>query len=193
MKKLFAAVFAFLLGASSLFAGDVEDVKAVVLKDWQLASQGKFADLLTQRTADYVEVNGERIFPYEHIRWTVLALDGKHPEEFILMMLVAQSRGNLKLTPDMRAKISEAARSPEFIESYKNGIGKMAAMLQTDAAFQLETLKLIDIKVDGDAATVVCEFDSKASGSVVHKIETVSLRKVDGAWKICKAVIENKK
>ena len=193
MKKFFAAVFACVMGISSLFAGDAEDVKTAVLKDWQLASQGKFADVLAQRTTDYVEVNGAGIFPYEHIRWTVLALDGDHPEEFLLMMLVAQTRGKLKLTPDMRAKIREAARVPEFIERYKKGIGEIAAMLQSDAAFQLETLKFIDIKVDGDAATVVCEFDSKASGRVVHKIETVSLRKVDGAWKISKVVIETKK
>ena len=193
MKKFFAAVFACVMGISSLFAGDVEDVKAVILKDMEAGAQGKFAECLPLRTPDYVEVCESGEFTYEHMRWTVLAMDGDHPEEFLLMLLVIRTNGKLQLTPDIRARVSEAARAPEFIENYKASIGKLAAMLQADQKLQLKTTKFVSVDIDGDSATVVGEYDSNASGSIVHKTATVTLRKVNGAWKISKAVIETKK
>ena len=41
MKIIPSVVLAVMLGASTLFAGDEENAKAVVVKDWQLAAAGK--------------------------------------------------------------------------------------------------------------------------------------------------------
>ena len=123
-----------------------------------------------------------------------LALDGKHPEEFLLTMLAVESHGKMKKpTAEMMAKIREMSRDPEFVKQYEKGIGEIASAFKADQAHQLKTLKFVSVKVEGALATAVIESDSKTPRGIECGIATISLRKVDGAWKMCKIVVEIKK
>ena len=189
MKKLLVAIFAAVLGVASLFAGDAEDVKGVILKDMELGAQGDFMAMLALRTPDYVESGEHGTFSYEHFKWSVLMLDGRHPEEFVLTLWAISTRGTqAKPTEEQMAKIRELAANPEFLKTYQEAFPDMVAAIKADQALQLKTTKFVSVDVDGDSATVVGEYDTNASGAVKHKTATVTLRKVDGAWKICKAV-----
>ena len=191
MKKTVAMLV--MLAAAMLCAGEAENVKAVVVKDWQLAAQGKFAESLALRTPDFVEIDETGTFTYEQSRWLSLALDGEHPEEFLLTLLAGKSHGAFKApTAEQMARIREEARKPEFLQGYKRLVPQLLASLKADQELQLKTLKFVSITVDGDAATAVIEYDSDTSGSVEHRIYTVTLRKVDGNWKICKGVVKYK-
>lgn len=189
MKKLLVAIFAAVLGVSSLFAGDAEDIKGVIIKDMELGAQGDFIAMLALRTPDYVAVDEYGTFNYEHLKWSILMLDGRHPEEFVLTMWVVSTRGTeARPTEEQMAKIRELAGNPEFVKSYREHIPKFVSAIKADQALQLKTNKFVRVDVDGDSATVVGEYDANASGAVRHKTATVTLRKVDGAWKICKVV-----
>ena len=50
MKKTVAMLV--MLISAVLYAGEDENVKAVVVQDWQLAAQGKFAECLALRAPD---------------------------------------------------------------------------------------------------------------------------------------------
>ena len=194
MKKFFAAILTAVLGISALCAGEQEDIKAVIVRSGELASQGRFAEVLALHTPDFVDIDEEGTVTYEQLKWVFLALDGKHPEEFLLTALVVQSRGEFKApTAEQMARIREAARDPQFLQEYKARAPQLLASFKDFQAFQLKTLQIVSITVDGDSAVAVIEYDSNASGGVKHKIDTTTLRKVDGSWKICKSVIETKK
>ena len=190
MKKFLGAVLAVVLGAVSLFAGDAEDIKALLIKDLELGASGDFAGALALRTPDFVETTDLGTFTVEHTKWMILALDGKHPEEFLLLSAAIESRGAFKKpTPEQMARIREAARDPEFLQWYAKNIPVVLANIKDDCALQLKTLKFVGIKVEGDSATAVIEFDHKNPEGVRHRSGTVFLRKVDGKWMICRAVI----
>ena len=194
MKKFFAAVLTAVLGISALCAGEKEDIKALLIKDLELSAQGRFAEALALRTPDFVEIGEHGTFTYEQSRWLSLALDGEHPEEFLLTLLAVESRGEFKApTAEQMARIREEARKPEFLQGYKELVPQLLASLKDDQALQLKTLKFVSITVDGDAAVAVIEYDSKSSKGIKHEVGTITLRKVDGSWKICKGVIKYKK
>lgn len=189
MKKFFAVVLTAVLGISALFAGDVEDVKAVLVKDMELGAQGKFIEMLALRTPDYVEVDKHGTFNYEHFKWSILMLDGEHPEEFVLTVWALHTRGTeARPTAEQMAKIRELAGNPEFVKSYRESIPKIVSGLKDDQALQLKTTKFVSVDIDGDTATAVAEYDTKSPNGVTHKIGTAILRKVNGAWKIRKVV-----
>ena len=193
MKKFFAAVLTAVLGISALCAGEKEDIKALLIKDLELSAQGRLAEALALRTPDFVEIDETGTFTYEQSRWMSLALDGEHPEEFLLTLLAVKSHGAFKApTAEQMARIREEARKPEFLQGYKRLVPQLLASIKADQELQLKTLKFVSITVDGDAATAFIEYDSDTSGSVEHRICTVTLRKVDGNWKICKGVVKYK-
>ena len=84
MKKFFAAIFAAVLGASALLAGDAEDVKAVLVRQCELTAAGDFAGVAASLAPDYVEMTPLGVFNRTQIRWACEAWDGKHPEEYML-------------------------------------------------------------------------------------------------------------
>ena len=194
MKKLFAAVLTAVLGISALCAGEKEDIKSLLIKDLELSAQGRLAEALALRTPDFVESGENGDMTYEQCKWLCLGLDGEHPEEFLLTLLAAESRGEFKTpTPEQMARVRELARDPEFLQKYKELAPQLLAIFKADQEHQLKTLKFVSITVDGDRAVAVIEFDSAPPKGVKHNVGTITLRKVDGSWKICKAVSESKK
>ncbi len=186
MKTFLGAVMTVMLGAAALFAGDEENVKAVVLKDWQMAAEGKFTENLALRAPDYIDKEGNVTFSYEQSKWLLTSLDGKHPMEFLLALVTIKLHG-AKIPADTMAQIREEARKPEFIRYYETAYPQLASELKNRAAFELKTLKFISAKVDGNSATVVVEYKRKCS--TIPMTETVSLRRFGGAWKISMVVV----
>ncbi len=190
MKKLFAALLVALCGAVPLFAGDAEEIRALLIKDLELVVNGDFTGTLALRTPDFVETIELGTFTIEHSRWMALSLDGKHPEEFLLLSAAVGNRG--ALTPEMMARIREAAHDPRFLREYAEIVPGLLANIKADAALQLKTLKIIGIKVDGDSAIAVVEYDDKIPEGIRHRSGTISLRKINGTWMFYRSVSKNK-
>ena len=194
MKKFFAALLVALFGAMSLFADDAADVKAVIVRDFELTIKGDFAGKFAAYAPDYLETDSDGMtINYEQAKWVVLMLDGKHPKEFLLVMATVELKG-AAIPPEMMARIDEVVRNPEFVKQYEEAIPVVVAMLKEEAAFELKSLNFISVNVNGNEAVVVDEYDSKdaKSGEIKHKVCTASLRKVDGKWMIYRSIAKNK-
>ena len=190
MKKFLVSLLVALFGAVSLFAGDTEEIKTLLIRDFELGANGDFTGQLALRTPDFVETTDLGTFTNEHTRWMILALDGKHPEEFLLLSAAVENRG--ALTPEMRAWSRELARDPEVLREYAKIVPGVLANIKADAALQLKTFSLIGIKVDGDSATAVVEYDEKNPDGIKHRSSTISLRKVNGKWLMYRCIVKNK-
>ena len=190
MKKLFLSLLVALCGVVPLFADDAEEIRALLIKDLELGVNGDFMGTLALRTPDFVETTELGTFSIEHTRWMALSLDGKHPEEFLLLSAAVVNRG--ALTPEMMARIREAARDPSFLREYAKIIPELFANIKADAALQLKTLKIIGVKVDGDSAIAVVEYDDKIPEGIRHRSGTIYLRKVNGTWMFYRSVRKNK-
>ena len=194
MKKFFAALLVALFGAVSLFADDVADVKAVIVKDLELGVKGDFAGAFALYAPDFQEIDSDGMkFNYEQTKWLVLSLDGKHPEEFLLLYATYENKGAM-LPAEAIASIRQAARDPEFVKKYKEITPQIVAEMKAAAALNLKTLEFVSVKVDGDRAVAVTEYDSKdaKTGKLNRKVETISLRKADGKWMIYRSVSKYK-
>ena len=193
MKKFFAALLVALFGAMPLFADDVADVKAVIVKDLELGVKGDFAGAFALYAPDFQEIDDGMKFNYEQTKWLVLSLDGKHPEEFLFLLFVYENKGAMP-PAEAIASLRQAARDPEFVKKYEEFTPQIVAGMKAAAALNLKTLEFVSVKVDGDRAVAVTEHDRKDenTGVIRRKIETISLRKVDGKWMMCHVVSKNK-
>ena len=192
MKKFFALLLlAALFGAVPLFADDVDDVKARIVKQCELGAKGDFAGVLALCAPDYREISSDgRTFNYEQIKWLMLSLDGKHPGEFLLVTATIKNNGAMP-PADVISKLRLAARDPEIVKKYEGLIPQLAAMMKAAAALELKTLKFDSVKLYGDNAVVIIRYDSKdeKSGEIKQKTEIVVLRKIDSEWKLCRTVV----
>lgn len=189
MKKFIVTLLVALCGAVSLFAGDAEDIKALLIKDLELGASGDFMEELALRTPDYVEISPTGTINYEQAKWMFLALDGEHPEEFFLASLALGSHGEFKApTAEMMARIRAVTSNPDFLREYKEVAAKTLAAVKADQELQLKTLEIVSVEVGGDSATARIELDSNNK----HHVGTISLRKIGGKWMFCKSVFEYK-
>ena len=189
MKKFLAALLVALCGFVSLFADDVADVKAVIVKDCELAAKGDFLAAAEQWTPDYQEVNPEVTLSYAQVKRSFLALDGKHPGEFLITCFIHESRGR-EPNPQEMEEIRKELRDPECAKAYPIMAKQFAEKLKRSAARELETMKFVRVKVDGDRATAVLTYQQAVGHREIPARETLSLRKIDGAWRISRRVIE---
>lgn len=183
MKKSFAAFFALVLGVSSLFADEVADVKAVLLRQCELVAAGDFSGAGLSLAPDYVEITPLGVFDRTQIRWAYEAWDGRHPEEYMLTACAQQTKG---YGPDaaMEKEARIAAHKPEFIKLYEGQIAEFVPRLKASAALALKTARFIDIKIEGDSARVIYEYDTidLVDGKVRHQAAIAVLRRIDGKW-----------
>ena len=186
MKKLFVTLLVALCGAAPLFADDVADVKAVIVKEWELIAKGDFVGVLPLLTKDY---RGLGKFDYEQTRWMFLGLDGKHLEEFVLFTAVAYKNG-AKMTPEELEKCRADARAmlsdPTAVKAYEAEAKKYSAMMREWAAFTLKYHKFIRIRIKGDSADVGVIHESK-QGETPRRSQplVIFLRRDNGVWRIC--------
>ena len=193
MKKFLLALLVALCG--TLFADDVADVKAVIVKDYELAMKGDSLQVLALFAPDFQETGTTGVtINYEQYKWFILLLDGKHPEEFLLWFVSTGENEGAMLSADQIARVRQMARDPEFIKIYEANTRNVIAWLKARAALCLKTLEFVSVKVDGDKAVAVVEFDEKdlKSGAVKREIETLFLRKVDGVWLFYRIVTKYK-
>lgn len=194
MKKFFAVLLVALCGAVPLFADDVADVKATIVKSLELDVKGDFAGALALYAPDYQETGADGVtVNYEQLRWMTLALDGKHPVEFLRFSYSAQNNGAMPKREDL-PRIDRLARTPKFLKLYSDVLPELVAGQKADAALALKTLKFVSVLVDGDKAVAVVEYDEKDgdSNAIKRKTETLSLRKTDGKWMFYRAVAKDK-
>ena len=194
MKKFLAVLLVALSGAFALFADDVADVKSAIVKDWELVVKGDFAGSFALYAPDYRETGSDgNNITYEHCKVIMLALDGKHPEEFLLMAAIADNKGAMPPAETV-ARIRAAARNPEFVKKYEELLPRVVAHGKALAEQHLKTLEFVSVKVDGDKAVAVIEYDSndEETGKVKREIETISLRKTGGAWLKYRSVSKDK-
>lgn len=185
MKKFLAALLVALCGFVSLFADDIADVKAVIVKDCELAAEGDFLGAAARWMPDYREISSEGTFTYAQAQRAFVSLDGKHPEEFLLT--TAMVKNGVEPNPDLAEGIHLLAQEPDFLKDYPIRAKRMADMIKAAAALELKTTKFVDIKVNEDKATAVLTYRHINGGT---RRETLSLRKIDGAWRISRRVIE---
>ena len=182
-----------LCGTVPLFADDVDDVKAVIIRDCELGMKGDFAGALALRAPDYqcTDSNGVT-FNYEQTKWMLLALDGKHPVEFWLFLYSAKNDGAMP-PADQRSRMDRLARTPKYVALYEKTWPMLAAAGKAAAESELRTLKFIDVSVSGNRAVVILEYAVRdESGMLQAKIEKVSLRKFKGAWRMSRCVTKDK-
>lgn len=186
MKKLFLTLLVALFGAVSLYADDVAEVKMAIVRDCELAAKGDFLGSAARWTPDYQEVSPEGTMNYAQAKRAILAMDGKHPEEYLLTVTMVRN-GGVEPNPDMAEGIRLLAQAPEFLEKYQVAAKQMAEILKASAALELKTLNFAGVKVDGDKATAVLTYRHVIGG---ERQETVTLRKIDGEWRIARRVVE---
>lgn len=186
MKKLFVTLLIVLCGAVSLYADDVADVKAVIVRDCEFAAKGDFHSVIARWTPDYRETSWAGTFGYAQTKRLIISLDGKHPVEYLTTLVML--RNGAEPTPDMAEKIRQAAQRPEFFERYQDEVKQMADVLKRTAALELKTLKFVNVEVDGDKATAVLIYRQAVLDANVCEI--VSLRKIDGEWWIARRVLK---
>ena len=194
MKKFLAALMVILCGALSLFADDVADVKAVIVKDLELDAKGDFAGSFALYAPDYQETDSEGVtMNYEQLRWMTLAFDGKHPVEFLRFCYSAENNGAMPPREKL-PRIDRLARTPKCLKFYSEVLSELVTVQKAYAALALKTLEFISVKVDGDKAVIVIEYDEKdeKTDAIKRKIETINLRKVNGKWMFYRSVSKNK-
>ena len=186
MKKI-ALLFLFLFaGVTSLFAGEAA-VKQAIINDIKLAIEGKLMESVKSHTKDYVSTDLDKgvKLSYNDILLMATALDGKHPEEFMLMIFWAQS--GKAPTPQQEQNLRKAAQSEQFKTAYPRLCDMINSIAKQACQLELKTLKFIKVDVKGNLATAVAEYETldaadKTLSTKIRKTETYKLRKVNGIW-----------
>lgn len=194
MKKI-ALLFLFLFaGVTSLFAGEAA-VKQAIINDIKLAIEGKLMESVKSHTKDYVNTDldkGEKL-SYNDILLMATALDGKHPEEFMLMMFRIQA--GKAPTPEQERELRKAAQNEQIKTAYPRLCDMINSVAEQACKHQLKTLKFIKVDVKGNLATAVTEYEildvaDKTLSKKIRKTTTHKLRKVNGVWMFCEQTVK---
>ena len=116
----------------------------------------------------------------------VKALDGKHPEEFIIM--VYKARNKIDPDPEAEKSLREYARKEQFRLAYPKLCNMMLPLMKKAGEIELKSIKFIKVEINNNLATVVTEYETldtakPEQGITIRKTETAKLRKVNGVWK----------
>ena len=190
MKKFLLALLVALCGTISLFADDVADVKAVIVKQNELQLRNDFSGSLALLAEDYQEADFTgTVFNYPQLKWLMTSMDGKHPKEFLLFWVSREAKGVMP-PEDLRKKIMENPVPPDLLEFHESTIRRAIAYNNSEAAAWRDTARFVSVKVDGDEAVAVVEYDGKnpASGAAEHKKSTTFLRRAKGVWLMYKCM-----
>ena len=191
MKKLLLTLFTLTLSLSSLFANEAA-VKQLILRNAKLTSEGKLEKILSLYTKDYIEIDlgSDEKISYNDMQLIGKALDGKHPEEF--MIIAFEMENERKPNAEEMKALREMIDNDEFKKEYSNICKQMIEMTKKSGALQLKTMKFITVSVKGSNAVAVIEYEDydvtdARMKKVIKKSETLKLRKVNGIWMFCGA------
>ena len=188
MKKFFVSLLVALCGAVSLFADDVADVKAVIVKNSELQAKNDFLGAFALITTDYQEHVQGTVFNYLQLKWLFTSMDGKHPREFLLYCVSREMNG--MPSAELQRRIMEGPIPADLLQMYENTIRQAIEYNNSEAEAWSKTAKFTSVKVDGDTAVAVVEYDGQnpQSGAVEHKKSTTYLRRENGVWRMYKCV-----
>ena len=186
MKKLLLTLFTLTLSLTSLFANEAA-VKETIIRDIKFVVDGKIAETLKYYTPDIVSIDfdtGRKLY-YNDMLLMSKGMDGKHPEEFIIMLYKAQS--NKDPDPNQEKALREYAKSGQFLLAYPKLCDMMESIIKQACEIELKTIKFVKVEINGDRATVVVEYESldvtkKELNVTNRKTATHKLRKVKGVW-----------
>ena len=194
MKKVLLALFTLALCFSSLFANEAA-VKQIILRNAKLTSEGKLEGILSNYTKDYIEIDldSDEKISYNDMQLIGKALDGKHPEEF--MIIAFEMENERKPNAEEMKALREMINNDEFKKEYSNICKQMIEMTKKSGALQLKTMKFITVSVKGSNAVAVIEYEDydvtdARMKKVIKKSETLKLRKVNGVWMFCGASVK---
>ena len=186
MKKILLTLFALTLSLTSIFANEAA-VKEAIIRNAKLQSEGKTMDVLNYYTSDYVEVDldGNTKINYNEAAFMVKALDGKHPEEFMIWM----SRMEDGKDPDAQEmkNLRVFIQTAEFKKSYSHICNQVIATAKKLGELELKTIKFVNVEVKGNDAIAVVEYKVYDPAdtdwkTTFTKRDTIKLRKVNGVW-----------
>ncbi len=161
----------------------------MIVKNNELQAKNDFSGVLALVTTDYQEIVNGQVVNYQQLKWLMTSMDGKHPREFLLYC-VSQERNGAMPPADLQKRIMESPIPADLLQMYESTIRQAVAYNDSEAEAWRKTAKFTSVKVDGDTAVVVVEYDGKnpRSDAVEHKKSTTYLRREDGVWRMYKCV-----
>ena len=197
MKKLLLTLFILSLSLTSLYANE-SAVKQTIIRDIKLSAECKFTEALQYYTKDTVsiDIDQNRKLYYKDMLLMAKAMDGKHPEEFIIM--VYNARHMKDPDPNEEKTLREYARTEQFRIAYPKLCGLMLPIMKKAGEIELKSIKFIKVEIKNNLATVVAEYESpdvakSALNVMVRKTTTAKLRKENGVWKFYERTTKKRK
>ena len=184
MKKLFALMLAA-LAVFPLCAKDEDDVKAVLSQVNRLACELKLSETLPYYAPEYVGVSarGKKVTYDDAVRISKaidVMFDEKSPILDIYRALM-EMQGKT-LDADMAVKVQELEQNEEFKQMFRNQMRAAKTMMQVKLRQQVDSFKILDLKVSGDKATVTCRENEADTGKMTER--ECKLVKTNGKWRI---------
>ena len=194
MKKIALLFLCLFAGVTSLFAGEAA-VKQTIINELKLCAAGDIKATLKYYTKDFVVTDlddGEKL-SYREIELMATAMDGKHPEEFVLVAFQIQS--GKKPTPEQEKQLRAMAHSAQVKAEYPKLCKDFIAYTKKSSKIELKTLKFVKVDVKGNQATVVGEYETldsedRTMTKRIKKVATRKLRKVNGVWMFCEQTVK---
>ena len=183
MKKIFLTLMIAMLGMLTLVADDVDDIKAAIIRSRELATKGDPAGAAAFITPDYKENIAGTDINFELIKMMILALDGKHQTECFLFIHALSNKGEMP-SATWEKIIRETANQQQ--KEYEKFLTEFPQKLKSPWVQKSESLDFLSVCVNGDSASVLLNY--LLGGE--DRYETISLRKIDGKWKICRCAPE---
>ena len=188
MKKVLLALFTLALCLSSLFANEAA-VKQVIIDELKLCAAGDLKSALKYYSRNFVSINldkGRKLY-YHEMELMATSLDGKHPEEFMLMIVQIQT--GKAPTAEQAKELKKMAQSEQIKAVYQKYCDEIMSLAIKTSKIELQTLKFMKVDVKGNNATVVKKYQTidTANKSLTRKVwkqSTIKMHKVNGSWKI---------
>ena len=184
MKKLFALMLAA-LAVFPLCAKDEDDVKAVMNQINRLACELKLSETLPYYAPEYVGVSarGKKV-TYEEAGRIAKAVDVMFDETSPILDIyraLMEMQGKT-LDADLAAKVQALEQNEDFKQMFRNQMRAAKTMMQAKLREQVDSFKILDIKVSGDKATVTCREREVDTGKMTER--ECKLVKTNGKWRI---------
>lgn len=189
MKKLMLAVVTALLTVSALFAGEANEIKKTVLRDIEFSRTGKLIESLKYYTGDVSLVSNGEVMHYDMMKTMALALDGKHPEEFLHLLHMVQTKK--APTPEQKKQLNEVAKDEQFRAAYSFLCRKILSLSKKSAELEAKSINFTNVKVQGSKAFASYSYtalDPKDLNGIKQDKRSVNaeFRKENGIWKFSK-------
>ena len=187
MKKMFLTIITAFLAIFSLFADDSAALRRLIMQDNELIVAGKYAEVIKHYTTGFCSVDHiNRKTTYKDLQMIVLMMDGSHPEEFMKFMFKTQAKR--EPAAEELAKIRELVNNDQFKTLYQTAVAKTKEAMAKSAEISLQTLKFNSIKINGNQAVVVWEYEELDPADITFSLKrkkssTGKFLKVNGKWK----------